>query len=315
MKVLVADDELISRRMLEALLARWGYEVVSVEDGNAAFELLRSSDAPRIGLLDWVMPGMNGVDVCSAIRQYRPEPYTYLLLLTAKDAKENIVEGLESGADDYLIKPWDPDELKARLRTGQRILQLEDRLVEARETMRFKATHDHLTFLLNRGAIVDLLERELVRTLREKGCTIVILGDLDHFKSINDTHGHLVGDEVLRETARRLLGSVRSYDFVGRYGGEEFLLVLNNCDTNQALPRADEIRKAVAESPIQTARGPLSVTLSMGVLSSRDWNQHSAAEILCEVDAALYRAKTSGRNRSEFARANAASEASVVPLK
>jgi len=124
-----------------------------------------------------------------------------------------------------------------------------------------------------------------------------------------------VGDEVLRETARRLLGSVRSYDFVGRYGGEEFLLVLNNCDTNQALPRADEIRKAVAESPIQTARGPLSVTLSMGVLSSRDWNQHSAAEILCEVDAALYRAKTSGRNRSEFARANAASEASVVPRK
>jgi diguanylate cyclase (GGDEF)-like protein len=123
----------------------------------------------------------------------------------------------------------------------------------------------------------------LVRTLREKGCTIVILGDLDHFKSINDTHGHLVGDEVLREAARRLLGSVRSYDFVGRYGGEEFLLVLNNCDTSRALLRAEEIRKAVAESPIQTARGPLTVTLSMGVLSSRDWNQHSAAEFLCEV--------------------------------
>jgi two-component system, cell cycle response regulator len=315
MKVLVADDELISRRKLQALLTTWGYEVVSVEDGNAAFELLKAPNSPRIGLLDWVMPGKNGVDVCRAIRRDQPEPYTYMLLLTAKDAKENIVEGLESGADDYLIKPWDPDELRARLRTGQRILQLEDRLVEARETMRFKATHDHLTFLLNRGAIVDLLERELVRTSREKGCTIVMLSDLDHFKNVNDTYGHLVGDEVLQETARRLLGSVRSYDFVGRYGGEEFLMVLNNCDTSQAMLRAEELRKAVADLPIQTARGPLSVTMSMGVLSSRDWDRRNAAEILCEVDAALYRAKASGRNCSQLAGPNAPCETSLVRLK
>ena len=302
MKILIADDELVSRRRLEALLAKWGHEVVSTANGSAAFELLKASDAPRIGLLDWMMPGKAGVEVCRAIRRDRPEPYTYMLLLTAKDAKENIVEGLESGADDYLVKPWDPDELRARLRTGQRILELEDRLVEARETMRFKATHDHVTFLLNRGAIVDLLERELVRSRRERGCTIVILGDLDHFKAINDTHGHSVGDEVLREAARRLLGSVRSYDFVGRYGGEEFLLVLNNCDSNQALLRAEEIRKAIANPAIQTARGPISVTMSVGVLSSRDWVQHGPGEILCEVDAALYRAKASGRNRSEFAK-------------
>jgi diguanylate cyclase (GGDEF)-like protein len=238
-----------------------------------------------------------------------------MLLLTAKDAKENIVEGLESGADDYLIKPWDPDELRARLRTGQRILQLEDRLVEAHETMRFKATHDHLTFLLNRGAIMDLLERELVRTFREKGCTIVLLSDLDHFKNVNDTYGHLVGDEVLQETARRLLGSVRSYDFVGRYGGEEFLMVLNNCDTSKAMLRAEELRKAVANRPIQTSRGPLSATMSIGVLSSRDWDQLNAAEILCEVDAALYRAKASGRNRSELARPNALYDAPLASLK
>jgi two-component system cell cycle response regulator len=308
MKILIADDEQVSRRMLQGLLTMWGYEVVSVEDGNAALGQLEALDSPRIGLLDWMMPGMNGVDVCRAVRRDRPEPYTYLLLLTAKDGKENIVEGLESGADDYLIKPWDPDELRARLRTAQRILQLEDRLVEARETMRFKATHDHLTFLLNRGVILDLLERELTRTLREKGCTIVMLGDLDHFKSVNDEFGHLVGDEVLRETARRLLGSVRSYDLVGRYGGEEFLLVLNNCDTSQALPRAEETRKAIASHPIQTARGPLSVTMSIGVLSSRDWAQLKAKEILCEVDAALYRAKAAGRNCSQLAKPNAPCE-------
>ena len=301
MKILIADDELVSRRKLEALLAKWGHEVISTADGNAAFELLKAPDAPRIGLLDWMMPGKDGVELCRAMRRDRPEPYTYMLLLTAKDAKENIIEGLESGADDYLVKPWDPDELRARLRTGQRILELEDRLVEARETMRFKATHDHLTFLLNRGAIVDLLERELVRSRRERGCTIVILGDLDHFKAINDTHGHSVGDEVLREAARRLLGSVRSYDFVGRYGGEEFLLVLNNCDSQQALLRAEEIRKAIANPAIQTTRGPISLTMSMGVLSSRDWAQYGPGEVLCEVDVALYRAKASGRNRSEYA--------------
>jgi two-component system, cell cycle response regulator len=315
MKILIADDELISRRMLQALLTTWGHDVVAVDDGNAAFEQLKAQDAPRLGLLDWVMPGKNGVDVCSAIRRERPEPYTYILLLTAKDAKENIVEGLESGADDYLIKPWDPNELRARLRTGQRILQLEDRLVEARETMRFKATHDHLTSLLNRGAIVDFLERELVRTLREKGCTIVMLGDLDFFKKVNDAYGHLVGDEVLRETARRLLGSVRSYDFVGRYGGEEFLMVLNNCDTGQAIRRAEEVRTAVAGLPIQTSRGPLSVTMSIGVLSSRDWTDHNIKEILCEADAALYQAKASGRNCCQLARPHALIEPSVVPLK
>jgi two-component system, cell cycle response regulator len=309
MKVLIADDEQVSRRMLQALLTMWGYEVVSVGDGKAALDQLKSPDAPRIALLDWEMPGLNGVDVCTAVRRDRPEPYTYMLLITSREGKENIVKGLESGADDYVIKPWDSEELKARLRTAQRILQLEDRLVEAGETLRFKATHDHLTFLLNRGAIVDLLERELVRTLREKGNTVVMLTDLDHFKSVNDTFGHMAGDEVLRETARRLLGSVRSYDFVGRYGGEEFLLVLNNCDTSQALPRAEEVRKSIAASPMQSSSGPLQVTMSIGVLSSSDWAFHNTVEILREVDAALYRAKESGRNRSELASPNAACDA------
>src|SRR6202050_3711314 len=149
----------------------------------------------------------------------------------------------------------------ARLRVGQRILQLEDRLVEARETMRFKATHDSLTSLFNRGVIVDLLARELTRTRREKGCTTVVLVAFDHFKAANDTHGHSVGDDVLRQVAQRLLGSARSYDFVGRYGGEEFLIVLNNCDSAHSFARSEEIRIAIASAPVQTAIGPLNVTI------------------------------------------------------
>ena len=174
--------------------------------------------------------------------------------------------GLESGADDYLVKLFDPEELKARLHTGLRILQLEDSLLEAREEMRYKATHDSLTSLLSRGTIVELLAHELTRTRRESGCTTAVLADLDHFKQVNDSHGHLLGDEILREVAKRMLGSVRSYDFVGRYGGEEFLLVLNNCDQDKSLERAEQIRAAICRSPISTIQGPLPITASLGSL-------------------------------------------------
>lgn len=241
------------------------------------------------------MPELDGPAVVREVRQKR-EPYVHMVLLTSKESKRDIVEGLESGADDYLIKPFDPAELTARLRTGLRILQLEDNLVEAREEMRFKATYDTLTGLLNRGVILDLLSRELSRTRREDGRTAVLLGDVDHFKSINDTRGHLMGDEVLKEIARRMFASVRSYDFVGRYGGEEFLVVLNNCDAASSVARAEEIRRAIASVPVQTVQGPIPVTMSLGVLSTRDWGVRPVEELLREADAALYKAKADGRN-------------------
>jgi two-component system, cell cycle response regulator len=296
MRILIADDEPVSRRMLERILERAGYEVVSVGDGRLAAEQICLEDGPRLALLDWMMPGLDGPAVCREVRRRRSHPYVHIILLTSKAAKADIVEGLESGADDYLVKPFDPEELKARLRTGLRILKLEDSLVEAREGMRFKATHDDLTALLNRGAILDLLSRELSRTLREDGCTVAMLVDLDHFKQVNDTYGHLVGDEVLREVARRLLGSVRSYDFVGRYGGEEFLVVLNNCEAERAMERAEELRQAIALSPVRTAAGPIRVTMSAGVFASKQWGAETPLDIVREVDAALYRAKSNGRN-------------------
>jgi diguanylate cyclase (GGDEF)-like protein len=307
LKILIADDEALSRRLLEKTLERAGYEVVAVENGRLAVEQLSRPDGPRLALLDWVMPELDGPGVCRAVRSkqdQQEQTYVYMVLLTSKESKEDIVTGLESGADDYLTKPFNVDELKARLRTGERILLLEGRLVEAREMMRFKATHDALTSIWNRGVIMDLLGRELARSNRESVCTIVLLGDVDHFKLINDTHGHPVGDEVLQEIARRLLLSIRSYDFVGRYGGEEFLLVLNNCNPDFAAARAEEVRKVVSSRPIQTAAGALQVTMSFGLLLSKDWGVRPVEELLYEVDAALYGAKAAGRNCIRIAQPN-----------
>jgi diguanylate cyclase (GGDEF)-like protein len=289
-RILVADDELISRRLLQKTLERAGFEVLAVENGSQAAEELCKPEGPKLALLDWMMPELDGPGVCREIRKRKEHSYVYMVLLTSKESKEDVVTGLESGADDYLTKPFDPEELKARLRTGMRILDLEDRLIAAREEMRFQATHDGLTSLWNRGVILELLERELIRSNRENKSTAILMGDLDHFKQVNDTYGHLAGDEVLKETARRLLSSVRRYDFVGRYGGEEFLVVLNNCDPAYSRKRAE------AQRPVESSSGPIPITMSLGLLISQEWGFHPLAELLHETDSALYAAKAAGRN-------------------
>jgi diguanylate cyclase (GGDEF)-like protein len=295
----------MSRRLLEKTLERVGYEVDVVENGKQALDHLCKLGGPRLALLDWVMPEMDGPTVCRAVRKRSEQTYVYMVLLTSKGSKEETVVGLESGADDYLTKPFNAEELRARLRVGERILLLEDRLVEARENMRFRATHDPLTSLLNRSAIMDLLERELHRSQREKKSTAILLGDVDHFKRVNDTMGHLVGDEVLIDIANRLLAAVRSYDFVGRYGGEEFLVVLNNCDPAYGQGRGEEIRKLISNSPIQTAKGPVTVTMSFGLLQSTEWGPKPFEHLLNAVDAALYEAKAAGRNCLRIAKPEA----------
>ena len=301
MKILIADDESVSRRMLQGLLVKWGYEVVSAEDGDGALANLKSADAPRMALLDWMMPGQNGVDVCRALRKLRPEPYTYILLLTAKDAKESVVEGLESGADDYLTKPFNPQELKARIRVGLRLLELEDNLVQAREAMRFKATHDTLTGVWNRGAILETLEREVWRSRREGTTLGVLIADLDHFKSVNDTYGHLAGDAVLREVTKRMQSDVRPYDAVGRYGGEEFLVLLPGCNALATREKAERLRETIFRTPVATTAGILKVTMSIGGAAITDWPQDTPNQILQMADLALYRAKEEGRNRTVMA--------------
>jgi two-component system cell cycle response regulator len=301
MKILIADDEPVSRRMLQSLLGKWGYEVDSAEDGDAAWEKLKVPGAPRMALLDWMMPGQNGVDVCRALRKLRPEPYTYILLLTARDAKESVFEGLESGADDYLTKPFNPPELKARIRVGLRVLDLEDNLVQAREAMRFKATHDVLTGVWNRGAILETLEREVWRSRREGGSLGVLIADLDHFKSVNDTYGHLAGDAVLREVTKRMKMDVRPYDAVGRYGGEEFLILLPGCGPTETRDKAERLREQISSAPIDTPAGVLKVTMSIGGVSTGEWPEEAPNQILQMADSALYRAKEEGRNRTVMA--------------
>jgi diguanylate cyclase (GGDEF)-like protein len=297
MKILVADDDAISRRMMTRLLESSGYDVASASNGRDAAEMLADLNGPRLALIDWMMPELDGPAVCRTVRSRHDSRYIYITLLTSKGASEDVVLGLEAGADDYLVKPCNPEELKARLRTGMRILDLEDKLVDAREDMRFRATHDALTGLRNRASILADLERELDRAQKEEGIVSILMCDLDHFKQVNDKYGHLVGDEVLTHAASRLLKSVRSYDMVGRYGGEEFVIVLTGCNLEQTDKRAEEIRTSIAQCQFETMGGSLSVTVSIGTASTCSWgNDVTANQLLHEGDIALYRAKNLGRN-------------------
>jgi two-component system cell cycle response regulator len=298
MKILVADDDAVSRHLMERLLQRAGYEVALAEDGRQALEILLGGNAPRLALLDWMMPGLDGPSVCMEIRSHRDRPYTYITLLTSREAKEDLVAGLEAGADDYLTKPCDGEELKARLRTGERILRLEDKLVDAREEMRYRATHDPLTLLWNRGAILSHARDEMFRTHREGSQFALLICDVDHFKRINDVNGHLMGDAVLRDIAEVLTHSIRPDDFVGRYGGEEFLLVLKDCGPESLLRRGEQIRHNVASHPFPVHSERLSLSISIGAVSvDEEVCGDNLEALLSRADAALYRAKLEGRNR------------------
>ena len=296
MKVLIADDSATSRAMLRSALTRWGYEVVMAENGKEALEILSKDDAPPMAVLDWVMPELTGVEVCRRVRETLREPYTYILLLTSKNTKGETVEGLEAGADDYVVKPFDQLELQFRLRAGQRIIDLQLNLMQAREELRERASKDLLTMLPNRSAIAHTLENEIARCHRDHRTVGIILLDLDHFKKVNDTLGHFAGDAVLRETAVRLRSNMRPYDQVGRYGGEEFLVVLPNCDLEQAANQAERMRQRLHATSMLVDGRELQVSASFGVTIS-DGSERSPEMFVRVADEALYRAKAGGRNR------------------
>jgi two-component system, cell cycle response regulator len=297
MRILIADDEPISRKLLHATLERLGHEVVAVADGSAAIEALLAPDAPRLAILDWMMPGMNGLEVCRAIRERAPA-YVYVVLLTARDTAEDVVTGLEAGADDFLTKPFEANELRVRLRSGARVLDLLGSLVEVQEALKVQATVDHLTGLWNRRMVLEQLDREVNRARHEKRPFALAIVDVDRFKSINDTYGHRIGDVVLRFAAAALKSQLRQYDFVGRFGGEEFLVLLPGCDAASARAVGERMREFIASQQAAVGTDAVQVTVSVGIAVTL--NGSASADALVEAaDAALYRAKEAGRNRVE----------------
>jgi diguanylate cyclase (GGDEF)-like protein len=298
-RVLAAEDNPVFQSMLRSMLTKWGYDPIIARDGAEAWRVLAAEDAPRLAILDWMMPGLDGVEICRRVRAAGREPYIYILLLTARTESQDLVEGMDAGADDYLTKPFVAQELRVRLRAGQRILDLQSDLVAAREALRLQATHDNLTGIANRYAILDSLQTDLSHASRDRRPVAVLMADVDCFKQINDTRGHQAGDEVLRELAHRMKSAIRNYDAVGRYGGEEFLVVLPGCDGEGAFAQAERIRNVIGSEPFRAGGSVFGITCSLGI----SWRDPASAEdaeaLIREADLALYDAKARGRNRVE----------------
>ncbi len=299
LRILIADDDPISRRVLEATLHRWGYDVDVAADGEEAWAILSHPSAPDLAIIDWMMPKLDGPDLCRRLRESDFDRYVYVLLLTSKQLAEDVIEGLDSGADDYITKPFKPGELRVRLRAGTRILDLQRELMAARDALREQATYDALTGAYNRAAIMANLDREMNRARRGGMPVTVLMTDVDHFKDINDTFGHLVGDSVLVEICNRIGDGLRQYDSVGRYGGEEFLVVLPGCTVIDAANLAERLRRSIGSGVVNTGEGGVSASASFGVATfdATDNPELTRDALLKMADDCLYQAKRTGRNR------------------
>lgn len=295
MKVLIAEDDKVSSKVLERNIRNWGYKVIISNNGQQAWNAFQKDEIP-LAILDWMMPKIDGLELCQKVRQLKKNNYTYIILLTSKDRKEDILEGFRAGADDYIVKPFDTLELRARLQTGKRIVDLQNQLIQSNLKLEELAREDSMTKLWNRAAIIQLLEDEIHRSQREKKPVGVILVDIDYFKNINDTYGHLVGDAVLIEMTARLKKKIRLYDKIGRYGGDEILVVLPNCGLAEVENVAERLRLAVCKHKIQTDVGSLDVSLSLGAFSSEKQPDITVENLIRASDNALYQAKRSGRN-------------------
>lgn len=295
MKILIAEDDLTSRTILEGALKKWGYQPVVTSDGSAAWELLQNPEAPILALLDWSMPGLDGLEVCRRVRARSTSKPPYIILLTARGEKADIVEGLEAGANDYISKPYDNDELRARIRVGQRMVELQSELNDARDALTHEATHDPLTGVFNRRAIFEALKKEIARSRRSAATFSIGLIDLDHFKQVNDIYGHQTGDEALCAVVKCLQSNLREYDSIGRYGGEEFLIVAPGSNGTKTEGLYERLCNNIALSPVFTSSGVVVISVSIGVAGGT--GQEASDSIIAAADSALYLAKADGRNR------------------
>jgi predicted signal transduction protein with EAL and GGDEF domain len=308
-QVLIADDDAISRRLLQRTLERSGFDVVCVNDGSAAAEQMLAPYGPRIAILDWMMPGKDGPSICRELRACTTNPYVYLILLTSRGAKEDIVMGLEAGADDYLTKPYNVDEMKARIRAGQRILHLQDRLIH-------DACHDALTKLPNRAFFLRRLSDSANKARdRENYRFAVLFVDIDRFKTINDSIGHIAGDELMKGVALRLLHAVRTEtaisrkkdakdmgkgfnDVVARIGGDEFVILLDDISSVDDATQVAERIQTVLKPPFLISGQEVYISASIGI-SEGEGRGVDTTTVLRGADTAMYKAKTQGRARYE----------------
>ncbi len=294
MKVLVAEDDATSRKLLSHILQGWGYEVLAVRDGGSAWEVLSGRASPPLAILDWEMPGLDGVEICRRVRAIVTPSPAYIILLTARTAKEDIVVGLDAGANDFLTKPFHREELRARTEVGRRFVELNRELLESREQLQIQALTDALTGIMNRRAVLEELDRALARAARGREALAVGMMDIDFFKRVNDTYGHGGGDSVLKEVVRRSARALRTGDSLGRFGGEEFLMILGRADEAVARPVMERVRTALSARAIPVGQAGVKVTVSIG---GAVWAGQSVDQLISAADNALYSAKEQGRDR------------------
>jgi len=295
MRILIAEDDSTSRTILAGVLKKEGHQVEAAVNGAEAWQALRQPEAPSLVILDWMMPEMDGPEVVRRVRAIETDRPPYILMLTTRGEKADIIAGLDAGANDYLAKPFDPGELRARVEVGRRMVEMQAALIASREALAHQAAHDPLTGMLNRRAIIERLRQELSRASRNRDAWAAGMCDIDHFKQVNDTYGHQTGDDVLAGFARIISESLRPYDSVGRMGGEEFLVIAPMKASTDSVSLFGRLCTRVAESKMTTRSGELSVTVSIGVACAAAGG--TVDEILEAADAALYRAKDEGRNR------------------
>jgi two-component system chemotaxis response regulator CheY len=314
--VVVAEDDRSYLRRLTGILERSGYTPHAARDGDEAWALLMQTKAQLL-VTDWTMPGMSGVELCRKVKSANLPYYVYSIVLTSRREEQEIVEGFNSGADDYLTKPVNSAELKARIQVGARIVRLESKLRDRESVLRDRekelqvlvrrlevmVSTDDLTGVANRRALLARLTEELAQARRTGHDLSVAMIDIDRFKRLNDTYGHAAGDLVLREIVNRVLGAKREYDIVGRLGGEEFVVILPELALEEAVAVAERLRAQVADAPFVLSSGSrLSATFSVGVASAPAGRAESIDSLLAAADRALYRAKERGRNRVEIDR-------------
>ncbi len=305
MKVLIAEDENVSRMVLAKALANHEYEVLQARDGQEAWDVFQSErEDIYIAVLDWQMPGMDGIELCQRIKGASLSHYVYVIFLTGKRDIENIVKGLETGADDYLTKPFDRRELLSRIKVGLRLIGFEKALREANQKLHTLAITDGLTGIFNRRAVLESLRSEISRAVRENSSFCLIMLDIDHFKKINDTYGHSAGDKVLVEIVNRMKSALRPYDVIGRYGGEEFVVGISKTDSKINRVIAERLCTCICERPFQIEDRKIDVSVSLGVVGfmpSRDNDINDLLEAKIKAaDIALYKAKEAGRNRAAY---------------